>query len=541
MEGNEHIFGQEMSKASSDVAQLGNQFVEVIGAASEKVFNLIEERMGVVKKSTFTSIMKEADAREESINRLTNLMLRHTKDVWLDKEAAIEKEKQKQIEKIDKIKDLDAEARKEAIKGIEEAAEEAGKKSAFKFGIPFGREVMSALGEVGRMDSLGALFAYSLKTAMERTVVESSAAAALTRGGVEVAPGWGALSTTREEMHNLFGEIEKMGPTLLTPTDRAKLFTAAIDATPRVLNESAEGIGDLTGYLGYFGIGINESMRLLGTSLSGMNMGTEGLTKTFQLSTTLAKEWGMTVDTAAEGMLQMSKNLIGVGASIDTVAKISLAMPTMTTFGQVTVPEMQSYTQSISSFLGALKPSQVAGYLAFTTGDMGTAATRREASKDPFALIQDVFTQIQGQFGEEQKDLVTEGIIQGLGIPGFQTQKALDVVSQMMDKQVTLEEVRAKLEKEGIKPTDQVISDGFARLEDMTDPVKRIANIMENLNVIIGPMATALTGLDKNIAAAIVGAIFGGAAFGKTGAIAGASLLGGSSILSSAKQLVEIK
>jgi len=311
---------------------------------------------------------------------------------------------------------------------------------------------------------------------------------------------------------------------IVSPIERMQLTTQILKDAPRLITDSGESLRTFTGYMGFFGVGIEESTKLLIRAQRNLGMQTADVTNTIVTATGLNQRYGISVSETADNLLDMTNSLRMIGMSSRDAAAIMSAIPTKTSLGVVSPEELKSYTTALSRFIGGMSVSQTAGIMAFMKGGGIPSDAQIKAGLPNMAgTIGGLYQRLKeqtGELGQRNPMLIAEAFSKSMGLGISATPKSMEVLNEIMSqlKPGSIDDLYKKLEERGIKPTEKILEDGFSKLADIQGIMKNLDKVLQEvfvpLAIVLGPVLSlaskTLSATGGYGAATATGAAIGG-------------------------------
>ena len=501
-------FGDKLLKTLEDgVSKLRTPWEKAMAEAEKANIKTLKEA-GELRLSLFTSVEQRKFIKlDQHLKEEENL---------LEKSYNIQRGMLKA--RADRGENIDAQIG-ELTKEHEEtltALHEKGQKERLKLTWSGLAEITGAFKGAFRFLGVGAIATTALLQSLEYVPARAKLEAARMQafGG---APGTMPTTMFAGMPAGLIGPIEKMQL-------MAKVFTQA----PRLINETAESTQKFVGFMGNLGFTVDQSMEMLIEAQRNLGFTSSDLVDTFSLASGINKKYGVSVGEAADLSLKMVSSLRMMGMGTRDAIAIINTIPTITKLGIVSPQEMQGYATAISSFIGGMGPSQLGGIMMYLRGGgLPTADQLTGGAGRAPQMMGELYQRIRGQFGPEASNMrlyIAEGFAKGMGISGFQTVKATQILDDMMKnmKSMDTDSVLKELEKNSIVPTEKAVQDGLKTLSLMHGTMGNIETILKETLVPIATIVNSIAGPISRLMVAMGG---GGNILGGAGVGAGAGFL----------------
>ena len=389
--------------------------------------------------------------------------------------------------------------------GQEERKKIASEESAK---IPGLAELKTAFAGVSKMFS----FAAVLVTAITQSFDYSKASAGLGAARMQALGGAGGNLPT-----NMFSG---MPAGLMSPVEKMQLMSKIFTEAPRLINETAESTHKFVGYMGLFGLNVEESSKILIDAQRSLGYNSGDLIGTFQLASGMNKKYGISVGENAGIIRDMTGSLRMMGLGAKEAAAIMNAIPTQNELGKITATELHQYTSAMADLIGGMAPSKMAGIMAFMKGGgIPTSAEMIGGGVGMPGMVGKLYERIRGGFGgkaEDNKLLIAEAFTKNMGIQIPINEKTMLTMDEILRNMPTnVDDIIKQLAAKDIKPMNDRIKEGMQTLTNMHGTLENIENILKTTLVPIAAVAnTATMGLGKLLTSSASGNLVGSTVVG---------------------------
>ena len=266
---------------------------------------------------------------------------------------------------------------------------------------------------------------------------------------------------------------------IMSPIERMQYESKLMTIAPG-LRENVSSITKFTGYMGYFGLNVEQSGKLLMESYNKQGLGSKQLMDIYRISNALNVDLGMSAADVNDTMLEMVDSLRRVGMSSKDATALLKAMPTKDELGMVSVEDMKALAKGVSGFLGSMKPSTMAGLMMFTHGG-GLPTTNELFKANPGELLTETYGKVKSGFGgraEDMKAYISEGFMKSMGVGVRSDLKGTIDFDKMITTFKSTQAIADELIAKGQADTDTMVDKGLKILTEQKGLLEIITNVM---------------------------------------------------------------
>ena len=280
-----------------------------------------------------------------------------------------------------------------------------------------------------------------------------------------------------EAATSLFNRLGRDMEVLGVSSDEIRSYISILAKAPDALKsvETDKGTDKLYKFrnaMGYFGVSIEETMKLIGDASREQRLSTDDLTDSFKAASKVSLETGMTFNDAFNQMINMNQELRSLTFNTDEARKMFIATAIPLRKLGFSPVEIQKFTMNLAQAVGGMTVENLIGMLAFTKKRMPTFDELKDVMKGTTSGAQVLFE----SFLEVTKGmnlLSLEGIV---SVKKFSEQAGLTSVTSSNKVLEAWTEMLDKARKAGITKFEDIWK-GWTDKRKKDDPVKTFEEI----------------------------------------------------------------